>query len=97
MPNKYLNGILVPLTEEDKAQRAQDELDWANGLGDRVRASRLRLLKRYVDPLAGNALRWAALTEEQRQAWSAYRQALLDVPQQAGFPYNVTWPEVPND
>ena len=29
------------------------------------------------------------------QAWAAYRQALRDVPQQAGFPANVTWPTPP--
>ncbi len=28
--------------------------------------------------------------------WQAYRQALRDVPAQAGFPWNVTWPEAPN-
>lgn len=28
-------------------------------------------------------------------AWATYRQALRDVPQQAGFPDNITWPEVP--
>lgn len=28
-------------------------------------------------------------------AWIIYRQALREVPQQAGFPTNVTWPEVP--
>lgn len=29
-------------------------------------------------------------------AWAAYRQALRDVPQQAGFPENVVWPTAPN-
>ena len=29
-------------------------------------------------------------------AWATYRQALRDIPQQAGFPENVTWPEEPN-
>lgn len=29
------------------------------------------------------------------QEWAAYRQALRDLPQQDGFPYNVTWPEAP--
>jgi hypothetical protein len=48
-----------------------------------------------VDPIAGNALRWAGLSDEQRQAWADYRQALLDVPQQSGFPHNVTWPSKP--
>lgn len=28
-------------------------------------------------------------------AWAAYRQALRDVSQQAGFPHNVTWPAKP--
>lgn len=27
--------------------------------------------------------------------WQAYRQALRDVPSQAGFPFNVTWPVKP--
>lgn len=29
------------------------------------------------------------------QDWAAYRQALRDIPQQAGFPHNVTWPTEP--
>jgi hypothetical protein len=28
-------------------------------------------------------------------AWATYRQALRDIPQQAGFPENITWPEMP--
>jgi hypothetical protein len=27
--------------------------------------------------------------------WAAYRQALRDVPKQAGFPWTVTWPDMP--
>ena len=30
-----------------------------------------------------------------KPAWGAYRQALRDVPAQAGFPQSVTWPEQP--
>ena len=30
-----------------------------------------------------------------KQAWATYRQALRDVPQQEGFPENITWPETP--
>ena len=29
-----------------------------------------------------------------RTAWAAYRQALRDVPAQAGFPWDVVWPEM---
>ena len=30
-----------------------------------------------------------------KAAWATYRQALRDVPAQAGFPWDVTWPEKP--
>ena len=28
--------------------------------------------------------------------WAAYRQALRDIPQQAGFPFNITFPVAPD-
>lgn len=70
----------------------QAELDAA--LAVEVRADRDdRLLE--VDVIAGNALRWAELTTDVQADWSNYRQELLDVPQQVGFPNNVTWPTKP--
>ena len=30
-----------------------------------------------------------------RSVWATYRQALRDIPQQAGFPANVVWPSKP--
>lgn len=62
-----------------------------------VRAERDMKLAAEVDPIAGNALRWASLTAEQQQAWADYRQALLEVPQQAGFPHEVVWPTKPTE
>ena len=57
-----------------------------------IRQKRNSKLQSEVDPVAGNTLRWAALTSEQQTAWATYRTALLNVPAQAGFPDNVTWP-----
>lgn len=37
----------------------------------------------------------APLTVDAKTAWGAYRQALRDVPEQAGFPLAVEWPVVP--
>lgn len=39
-----------------------------------------------------------AITEQQLQdpVWSAYKQALLSISSQPGFPWNVQWPAVPN-
>jgi hypothetical protein len=39
--------------------------------------------------------RWAAMTTQQQQAWTQYRQDLRDVPQQPGFPQTVVWPTPP--
>lgn len=64
---------------------------------EKVRAERNMKLATEVDPIAGNTLRWAALTAEQQQAWADYRQALLDIPQQAGFPNEVVWPVKPTE
>ena len=71
----------------------QAELDAA--LSDQLREHRNSLLS-VVDSIAGNALRWATLSSEQQDVWAVYRQALLDVPQQSGFPNDVTWPVSPS-
>ena len=70
----------------------QAELDAT--LSGQLRAQRDLLLSE-VDTIAGNALRWGSLSTEQQDAWAVYRQALLDVPQQAGFPNDVAWPTSP--
>ena len=59
------------------------------------RSRRDNKLVKYVDPIASNALRWATLSADQQGAWTVYRQALLDVPQQETFPSEVTWPVAP--
>lgn len=35
------------------------------------------------------------LTAEQKAAWTVYRDALRDLPNQAGFPWDVVWPTQP--
>jgi hypothetical protein len=35
------------------------------------------------------------ITNAKKLEWATYRQALRDIPAQAGFPWNVTWPESP--
>ena len=35
------------------------------------------------------------LSDEQREQWRAYRQALRDVTDQPGFPDAIVWPESP--
>lgn len=40
---------------------------------------------------------WAVSDRVTTDAEAAYRQALRDIPQQAGFPDNVAWPTNPNE
>jgi len=54
---------------------------------------RNQLLRDHVDTV--NPIRYAALTAEQQAELAAYRQALLDLPQQAGWPKAVAWPTKP--
>lgn len=49
-----------------------------------------------INAIVTNPLRWNSMTAEQQQEWADYRQALLDVPQQEGFPFDVVWPTKPS-
>jgi hypothetical protein len=60
-----------------------------------ARIERDKKLAEEVDPITSNALRFNSMTAEQQQAWADYRQALLDVPSQSGFPHDVVWPTNP--
>lgn len=33
------------------------------------------------------------LSQSERESWATYRQQLRDIPEQTGFPTNITWPE----
>lgn len=82
-------GDAVELTQEEF-----DALSLENAVKEN-RAKRDALLQTTIDAM--NPMRWETLTELQKDAWRTYRQALLDVPQQEGFPTNIVWPEVPDD
>ena len=72
---------VVPLTPEDIA--ARNEAQEAS-----VRAQRNQLLL---------ACDWTQLSDAPVDPlpWQTYRQALRDVPDQAGFPHTITWPQSP--
>ncbi len=48
-----------------------------------------------LDEFVKNPLRYDTLTDEQKTKLATYRQALLDIPQQGGFPVRVDWPRLP--
>ena len=44
-----------------------------------------------------NPIRWGTLSEAEKDKWTKYRQELLDIPQQEGFPFKVVWPRLWDD
>ena len=58
----------------------------------KVRAERNARLADTVDRI--NPLRWESMTDSEKENWRTYRNALLDIPEQIGFPDNVVWPEL---
>ena len=75
--HKLVNGIQVPLTPEEIAQRQQDEIAWNNGAFDRamadLRSKRDRLL---------SSCDWVMMSDSpiaDKSNWETYRQSLRDI------------------
>jgi len=63
-------------------------------LAEMARNQRDSLL-RYLDTILTNPLRWAGYSEEQQSVIAKYRQDLLNITTQEGFPANIVWPQSP--
>lgn len=92
------NNKIVPIPDKPSEFHIWDwtQLTWKQdaALAEKsVRDKRAMLLNNTVDKI--NAVRWAAMTEDERTSWDEYRTALLDITLQEGFPFNVIWPAVP--
>jgi len=83
---------IVPYTTEEQAEYDTKKAAWDAGANDRkaaeVRAERNAKL---------SATDWTQVadTTADKTAWATYRQALRNVPTQAGFPNTITWPVAP--
>lgn len=87
------NSELLSLIGSDFVPFSQIEHDVR--VATMVRVQRDSKLTSEVDPVVSNPLRWADLSSEEQTEVAAYRTALLDVPQQPGFPSTVSWPTPP--
>ena len=88
------NAALLSLIGTDFAPFSQADHDARTAVF--VRDTRDQKLKHEVDPVVSNPLRWADLSAQEQADVSAYRLALLDVPQQQGFPHTISWPTKPS-
>jgi DMSO/TMAO reductase YedYZ molybdopterin-dependent catalytic subunit len=88
---KIVNRVVMDMTADEIAEAEAQQVEWADGENDRlaenVRNQRDRLLAETD---------WMALSDvTMSDTMTAYRQALRDIPSQAGFPFSVTWPTKP--
>jgi hypothetical protein len=95
----YKPGLEVAPQHDGQIGWTWTENGWYNpeilpNLEKQERERRDKYLQLYVDVI--NAVRWESLTQQQKDAMITYRQSLLDVPQQPGFPTDINWPTPPN-
>ena len=88
------NEVMALIGTDFAAYVAPTAEELATAAAAQVRSQRDQLLLE-VDAFVGNPLRWAALSSDKQAEWATYRTALLDVPQQAGFPKTNVWPNKP--
>ena len=90
----YTKYVLGPIfTDNDEATAAQQEAAY-KAQKDAEQAKSVRA-ERDAKLAASDWTQGKDIAENISTAWATYRQALRDVPAQAGFPWNVTWPTQP--
>jgi len=82
MPTAIINGEVVEVSQQDVDESY-------------VNFNREQIVRQDRDTLLAETDWWAMSDRTMTQAETDYRQALRDVPAQAGFPENVTWPTKP--
>ena len=82
---------LIPFTPEEEAEWDAKDAEWAAGADERAAA---KVRKERDKKLAATDWR-ASVDLTLSTEWANYRQALRDVPSQAGFPNTITWPSEP--
>jgi hypothetical protein len=82
----------VPFTPEEEAEWDAREAEYAAGADDRAAAE----IRTERDAKLTES-DWTQVVDApvDQAAWATYRQALRDIPEQAGFPNTINWPTEP--
>jgi len=82
----------VPFTPEEEAEWDAQEAAWEAGADDRAAAE---IRKERDAKLADTDWTQVADAPVSQEDWAAYRALLRSIPEQEGFPNEVTWPVEP--
>ena len=77
--HKLVDGIQIPLSVEEIAQRQADELAWSAGAFDRSLASLRAKRNSLIASSDWTVLSDSPLSAELKTAWLEYRQDLRDI------------------
>lgn len=97
-PHNEFNYDLQPIQREDGVWVET----WVQAeTSEQERQNRIALTAQSVIDARNRLLQscdWTQLPDApiaNKQGWATYRQALRDVPAQAGFPFEINWPALP--
>ena len=79
MEHKIVNGIQVPLTAEEIAQRQAEETAWNAGAFDRAMNDLRQKRNALLSATDYTVLQDSTFTDAQVAEWVVYRQALRDI------------------
>ena len=102
MPEDAIEIGIEAYNELFAGQTAGKVISWDGSepyLSDRVKSDEEMALsvreQRNEDLKSSDWTQLPDVPDSVKTAWSVYRQALRDVPQQEGFPHNTQWPTKP--
>ena len=81
--DKMVDGVLVAMSDEEIATMNAEQNSMKPVMARQERDTLLSESDVY------------ALSDRITDEWRTYRQALRDIPNQAGFPDDITWPNKP--
>ena len=93
---KYVDGVLVDLTDEEQAFRDAEEKAWADGQADRNMAELRKQRNKLLVETDYMALSDVIMTD----AWKTYRQELRDITKQTPTDIrlsNIKFPKKPTE
>lgn len=87
--NTIISGFISDLSEIDFNSSKNSEFT------TRVSKRTNNILNRISWVGDEGSEKWNSLTEEQQTEWSVFKQSIIDIPSQIGYPENIVWPQEP--
>lgn len=94
---KYVDGVLVDLTEDEIAEREALEAEWVAGAYDRIATAHRITRNKILAESDWTQMNDSPLNNEMKTAWATYRQELRDLSDLDAWPNlaDDDWPVAP--